>query len=380
MSAVTPPTTTDDAVASELSGDQRRRRPRRRALVAIAAAVFIAAGGVVVIGDPFGSHGASNADNTAPASRATVTKRDLSSQTNVNGTLGYTGSYSVASQAQGTITSLPTVGQVVSQGQALYEVNATPVVLLYGSTPAYRSLSAGMTGADVAQLNADLVALGYATSSQLDPTSDVFSSATATALKKLQGDLGLAKTGILALGDAVFLPSEIRVTAVSATLGMSAGGAILTASSTTRVVTVALSALQQSKVKVGDAVTITLPDNRTTPGVVMSVGSVATAPSGGGTPTVNVEVAPTDPGATGSLDQAPVQVSIVTATAKDALVVPVNALLALAGGGYAIETIDAHGAHHLLPVTLGLFDDAAGLVQVSGPGVAPGERVVVPST
>jgi hypothetical protein len=143
---------------------------------------------------------------------------------------------------------------------------------------------------------------------------------------------------------------------------------------------VALSALQQSKVKVGDAVTITLPDNRTTPGVVMSVGSVATAPSAGGTPTVNVEVAPTDPGATGSLDQAPVQVSIVTATAKDALVVPVNALLALAGGGYAIETIDAHGAHHLLPVTLGLFDDAAGLVQVSGPGVAAGERVVVPST
>jgi hypothetical protein len=380
MSAVTPPTTTDDAVASELSGDQRRRRPRRRALVAIAAAVFIAAGGVVVIGDPFGSRGASNADNTAPASRATVTKRDLSSQTNVNGTLGYTGSYSVASQAQGTITSLPTVGQVVSQGQALYEVNATPVVLLYGSTPAYRSLSAGMTGADVAQLNADLVALGYATSSQLDPTSDVFSSATATALKKLQGDLGVAKTGILALGDAVFLPSGIRVTAVSATLGMSAGGAILTASSTTRVVTVALSALQQSKVKVGDAVTITLPDNRTTPGVVKSVGSVATTPSSGGTPTVNVEVAPTDPGATGSLDQAPVQVSIVTATAKDALVVPVNALLALAGGGYAIETIDAHGAHHLLPVTLGLFDDAAGLVQVSGPGVAAGERVVVPST
>jgi Putative peptidoglycan binding domain len=380
MSAVTPPATTDDAVASELAGNQRRRRPRRRALIAIAAAVVVAAGGVVVIADPFGGHGSSNADNAAPISRATVTQRDLSSQTNVNGTLGYAGSYSVAGQSQGTITSLPTVGQVVSQGQALYEVNATPVVLLYGSTPAYRSLSAGMTGADVAQLNADLVALGYATSSQLDPTSDVFSSATVTALKKLQGDLGVTKTGSLALGDAVFLPSEIRVTAVSATLGTSAGGPVLTASSTTRVVTVALSALQQSKVKVGDAVTITLPDNRTTPGVVTSVGSVATTPSGGGTPTVNVEVAPTDPGATGSLDQAPVQVSIVTDTAKNALVVPVNALVALAGGGYAIETIDTHGAHHLLPVTLGLFDDAAGLVQISGAGVTPGERVVVPST
>jgi hypothetical protein len=380
MSAVTPPATTDDAVASELAVETHRRHRRRRVLVAAAAAVLVVAGALVVVADPFGSHGTSNANNAAPTSRATVTKRDLSSQTNVNGTLGYTGSYSVASQAQGTITSLPTVGQIVSQGQPLYEVNATPIVLLYGSTPAYRSLSAGMTGPDVAQLNADLVALEYATSSQLDPTSDLFSSATATALKKLQGDLGVSKTGSLALGDAVFLPSEIRVTAVSAALGTSAGGAVLTASSTTRVVTLALSALQQSKVKVGDAVTITLPDNRTTPGVVTSVGSVATTPSSGGTPTVNVEVAPTDPGATGSLDQAPVQVSIVTATAKDALVVPVNALLALAGGGYAIETIDAQGAHHLVPVTLGLFDDAAGLVQVSGRGVAPGERVVVPST
>jgi hypothetical protein len=380
MSAVTPPTTTDDAVASELAAETHRRHRRRRVLVAAAAAVLVVAGALVVVADPFGSHGTSNADNAAPTSRATVTKRDLSSQTNVNGTLGYTGSYSVASQAQGTITSLPTVGQIVSQGQPLYEVNATPIVLLYGSTPAYRSLSAGMTGPDVAQLNFDLVALGYATSSQLDPTSDLFSSATATALKKLQGDLGVSKTGSLALGDAVFLPSEIRVTAVPAALGTSAGGAVLTASSTTRVVTLALSALQQSKVKVGDAVTITLPDNRTTPGVVKSVGSVATTPSSGGTPTVNVEVAPTDPGATGSLDQAPVQVSIVTATAKDALVVPVNALLALAGGGYAIETIDTQGAHHLVPVTLGLFDDAAGLVQVSGRGVAPGERVVVPAT
>jgi hypothetical protein len=380
MSAVTPPTTTDDAVASELAAETHRRHRRRRVLVAAAAAVLVVAGALVVVADPFGSHGTSNADSAAPTSRATVTKRDLSSQTNVNGTLGYTGSYSVASQAQGTITSLPTVGQIVSQGQPLYEVNATPIVLLYGSTPAYRSLSVGMTGPDVAQLNFDLVALGYATSSQLDPTSDLFSSATATALKKLQGDLGVSKTGSLALGDAVFLPSEIRVTAVPAALGTSAGGAVLTASSTTRVVTLALSALQQSKVKVGDAVTITLPDNRTTPGVVKSVGSVATTPSSGGTPTVNVEVAPTDPGATGSLDQAPVQVSIVTATAKDALVVPVNALLALAGGGYAIETIDTQGAHHLLPVTLGLFDDAAGLVQVSGRGVAPGERVVVPST
>ena len=78
--------------------------------------------------------------------------------------------YSVINQARGTYTKLPAVGQVISQGQVLYRVNDSPVVLLYGSTPAYRTLSAGASGPDVAELNADLVALGYATSAQLIPS------------------------------------------------------------------------------------------------------------------------------------------------------------------------------------------------------------------
>ena len=61
--------------------------------------------------------------------------------------------YSVINQASGTHTELPVPGQVISQGQVLYRVNNSPVVFLYGSTPAYRTLSAGATGADVAELN-----------------------------------------------------------------------------------------------------------------------------------------------------------------------------------------------------------------------------------
>jgi hypothetical protein len=348
-------------------------------LTVIVVVGLVAAGGAVAIADPFAGQATSNAGNAAATSFATVAQRSLSSQTNVNATLGYAGSYSVVNQAQGTITALPAVGQVVNQGQVLYQVNGSPVVLLYGSIPAYRSLSVGMTGADVAELNADLVALGYASTS-LRSTSFVFSTATATALKKLQTALGVATTDSLALGDTVFLPSAVRITAVSATLGAAAGGPVLTASSTTRVVTVALSAAQQSQVTVGDQVTITLPNNQTTPGVVWSVGTVATTPSGGGTPTIPVVIIPTDAAATGSLDQAPVQVSVVSATVKDALTVPVTALLALGGGGYAIEAVDARGVRHLVPVTLGLFDDAQGLVQVTGSGVEAGQRVVVPST
>ena len=96
--------------------------------------------------------------------------------------------------------------------------------------------------------------------------------------------------------------------------------------------------------------------------------------SGGGAeeesaPTIEVDVTPTDPAATGHLDQAPVNVSITTESVQDALAVPIDALLALAGGGYALEVVEG-GVHRLEAVSLGLFDDADGLVQVSGQGVS----------
>jgi Putative peptidoglycan binding domain len=355
-------------------------------LAAIAAILIVAAAAAAYYQYAHRGH-TNNARGADTSTLATVTQRTLSSQTQVNGTLGYAGSYSVVNQAKGTFTALPAAGQVVKQGDVLYRVDGAPVVLLYGSTPAYRSLSAGakasdVTGADVAELNADLVALGYATSSELDPTSDQFGWWTKYALKKLQAHLGIEQTGSLALGQAVFLPSAIRITTVSATLGTASmpGGVALQATSTTRTVQVALSASQQSEVKVGDSVTIILPRGKTTPGTVSSVGTVATAPSSGtSTPTITVEITPTSPADTGSLDQAPVQVSITTASVPNALAVPVAALVALAGDAYAVETVNARGVHRLVPVTLGLFDDAEGLVQVSGTGLAAGQRIVVPS-
>ena len=302
-------------------------------------------------------------------------------------TLGYAGSYSVVNQAQGTLTSLPSVGQVVSQGQVLYQVSGAPVILLYGSTPAYRTLSSGLTGADVAELNTDLVSLGDATTTEIPAGSDTFTSATATALKKLQAALDVTQSGTLTLGQAVFLPGAVRVIAVSGQPGgpAPAGQAIIQGTSTTRQVSIALDAAEQSEVKVGDKVAIALPNNQTTPGVISSVGTVATTPPsspGGGstpsTPTITVLVNPTDPTATGTWDQAPVNVTITTGTVSKVLVVPVDALLAQPGGGYSVEVVGTDGIHRLVPVTLGLFDDADGLVQVGGSGLAAGQRVVVP--
>jgi hypothetical protein len=367
------------------------RRGRRKTPWLIAAAVVLVAAGVsVAIVNPFAPGGSSRAGvagSADPTSLATVARQDLSSQTQVSATLGYAGSYSVVNQAAGTVTAVPAVGQVVSQGQVLYQVSGAPVVLLYGSTPAYRTLSSGTSGLDVQELNADLVSLGYATSSELSPTSDTFGSATTTALEKLEAALGVAQNGTLTLGQAVFLPTAVRVTTISATLGgtVQAGQSIMQGTTTTRQVTIALDAAQQSEMKAGDKVTITLPNNQTTPGVISSVGTVATTPASSGSgsanssPTITVLVNPTDPTATGTWDQAPVNVTITTGSVSNVLVVPVDALLAQAGGAYAVEVSGANGVRHLVPVTLGLFDNADGLVQVIGSGLAAGQRVVVPA-
>jgi hypothetical protein len=231
-----------------------------------------------------------------------------------------------------TFTKLPSVGQVISRGQTLYAISGRPVVLRYGS-PATRELP---------------------------------------------------------LGSVVFEPGPVRVTSVTPTVGQAVmPGPVLGITSTARQVTIALDAAQQASVKVGDAVTITLPDNQTTPGRITYVSSVATSPSssgagrGGGeeesSPTIEVDATPTDPAATGHLDQAPVNVEITTESVQGALAVPIDSLLALAGGGYAVEVAEGH-VHRLEAVSLGLFDDADGLVQVSGQGVSAGQRVVVPAT
>jgi peptidoglycan hydrolase-like protein with peptidoglycan-binding domain len=384
------------------------RQKTRSLATAIVLAGLALAGGVLLTP---GARQQASAAQQSPVNTVKVERRELSATTSEGGILTYRAQadgspYSVFDEARGIYTKLPAPGQVISQGHVLYRVDDLPVVLLQGSTPAYRTLAAGMSGPDVAELNADLVALGYATSAQLGPASNSFGPATTTAVMKLQVTLGVTETGVLTLGQAVFEPSAMRVTNVSAQLGgrTDAGATVMQGTSTTRQVEIALSASEQSTIAVGDKVSITLPNDRITPGVVSSVGSVAVCPSnpvpeapgasaaGSGTdacssgsspsstPAITVGVTPSDPAATGSWDQAPVQVGITTASVASALVVPVSALLAQPGSGYAVEVGGAGAGDHLVPVSLGLFDDADGLVQVTASGLTAGQQVVVPST
>src|SRR6266851_7993626 len=131
------------------------------------------------------------------------------------------------------------------------------------------------------------------------------------------------------------------------------GGQLLAGTSTTLVVKVQVPVSQVRLVRAGDAVSVTMPDGYTMePGVVGDVSPVAvTAPAdrASNEPTVAVTVTldhlstpggPRPATDTGNLDLAPVQVNVSRASAQGALAVPINALVALAGGGYAVQVED----------------------------------------
>jgi hypothetical protein len=152
------------------------------------------------------------------------------------------------------------------------------------------------------------------------------------------------------------------------------GASVLTATSTRPAVSINLDASQRTEVRRGDRVAITLPSGRVTPGTIASVGTVAAVLPGASAPTVVVQVTPVDPRAGRGLESAPVTVAITTGILPNALTVPVTALLARSAGGYAVEVAGAGDGRQLIPVTLGLADSAAGLVAVTGPGLAAGQR------
>jgi hypothetical protein len=367
-------------VSAEAGGTRGRGR-----WVALGVVVVVVAGWQAGVFSPAASPGAGEQGAPAPATAA-VARENITATTPVNATLGYAGSYPVTGHGGGTLTWLPSAGQVISQGQAVYKTgNGSPVVLLYGTVPDWRPLDEGVTGADVTQLNHDLVTLGDAGSAEISALGwDYFSAQTAAGVAKLQSALGISSpSGSLPRGQVVFEPEALRVSQVMGSLGGPASGPVLAATSDRHVVTIPLNAAMQSQVAAGDKVTVTLPDGSSTPGTVSSVGTVASG--SGSNATIPVMVTLTDPGAAGTLDQAPVTVNITTASAKNALVVPVGALLAQskgdgeAGGGYDVEVAGPGNTRRYVPVTTGIFDDAYGLVQVTG-ALTPGQRVVVPAT
>lgn len=380
---------------------------RRRVALAVAlpaAAVAAVAAIVLVSGErPGGRSPAAGAQRTATA---VVARRTLVDRAQIDGTLGYAGERPAMDRLGGTLTWLPRAGAVVRPGERLLAVDGEPVVLMDGGIPAWRTLASGVSdGADVQQLERGLAALGY------DPgTVDAsFTAATAAAVRAWQEALGLPETGRVELGRVAFLPGPRRIARVDASLGSGGGGGgggssptadgggddpsadddgagaatkVLTTTSTVRVVTADLGAADQQLARLGTAALVALPDGRRVRGRVIRVGTVVTdggdeeAGDGGGDPTLPLTIRLRSTRAARRLDEAPVAVELTRTTRRDVLAVPVAALFARSGGGYAVRVVRAGGATATVSVQPGLFAD--GWVEIADGSVREGDRVQVP--
>jgi peptidoglycan hydrolase-like protein with peptidoglycan-binding domain len=337
---------------------------------------------------PVGASAAGNQpDGSSPPSAtktAEIERRTLQVSEELDGTLGYDGVIQVGADLPGTLTWLPSEGTIVRRGKRLYEVDGRyDSILLIGTRPAWRTMGPDSDdGIDIKQLERNLKAMGYGRTLKVD---GVWTDHTTKAVKRWQKATGLPADGIVDLGEVVFEPTPVRVTEQVASLGSRVGGGapVLKGTTPNKVVSLELDADSQELVKKGAAVTVELPDGSTTPAHVSTIGRVAHPGEETGIPgetspaTIDVTITLDKPSAAGSLDQAPVTIDVVADAHEDVLAVPVNALVALLEGGYAVEVQAADGSRHYVGVELGLFQD--GWVEITGSGIEAGQKVVVAS-
>jgi multidrug efflux pump subunit AcrA (membrane-fusion protein) len=358
-------------------------------MVLAAATLAVLVAGALVLALGGSGDGAAPESSAGGGETGKVERRTLAERLTASGTIGYAGDTAVLARLSGTVTALPAVGDVVRRDGRLYALSGKPVLLMYGAVPAYRTLAEGVgAGQDVKELERNLAALGYSPGT----VDDHFTYATAAAVRAWQEDHGLKATGEVELGRVVFLRGPQRVTELEATLGEALGGGagesgseggeppsvpVLRTSSTRRVVSVPLGADQQSIARRGQRVGVVLPGGAEVPGEVTGLAAVEASAAEGtegeeAEPGIVATVALTGGHRIPALDGAAVNVLFTQRVARDALSVPLTALVAIGGGRFAVYA-DEGGARRLLVVEPELAAD--GYVEVAGAGLRPGMTV-----
>ncbi|MFI1989825.1 peptidoglycan-binding protein [Actinoplanes sp. NPDC020271] len=344
-----------------------------------AVAGALVAGGVtayvLIVGLPQAEEPAQAGASNLPAATAGVTRTTLVDKESHDGTLGYGDTGALTTRLSGTVTWMPATESTIRRGQPLYKVDNEPVLLMYGTTPAYRALSSGTKGTDVKQFEQNLWALGY----RGFTVDDTFTSATADAVEEWQEDLGLDETGTVGLGRVVFETGAVRVDSrtVEPDATVQPGTEILKTSGIGRVATVKLDAADQRLAKKGTKVDVTLPDGSTVQAKISGVETTveqSDEPNGEDETKIDVTIRLTR--APAGLDEAAVTVLFVASQRENVLTVPVNALLALSEGGYGLQVVDGTTTR-IVAVGTGLFAD--GRVEVTGGDISEGTKVGVPA-
>jgi multidrug efflux system membrane fusion protein len=354
---------------------------RIRWLWLILAVVVVA---IVVAVVQISADGSSQAASTVsvPTSTAKVERRDLVVTEDVSGDLGYADQRDLSAHRSGVVTSLAAQGATVKAGKTLYGVDMEPTVLLKGTVPAYRKLDTDSSnGTDIRQLKQALKTLGYGDKLTVDKK---FTSATASAVKKWEKDLGRDDPdGVVQIGDVVFAPGPLRIASRPVSVGTQVQDTspVLGVTSTKKVVSVDLAVDKSDLVAVKQKLSVTLPDGSTTKATVSSVGTQAQTSStdSSATATIPVVVTLNDPKASTGFDTGSASVSIEQSRQNGALSVPVTALLALAEGGYALQIPDPASASGSKLIAVKAGTTAGDYIGVSGDGISAGLTVVVPS-
>lgn len=262
------------------------------------------------------------------------------------------------------------------------------LAVMYGSTAVYRTMTVGLEGDDVRQLEENLADLGYADREGFS-VDGVFDDATAAAVSDWQRATGQDPDGMVGVADIVFVVGPVRIGSwsqgveVGQQLAVGASLASLTVieapvdgrMSTTQRVVALVPLSDRDLVSEGITVNVELPDGTDIGGVVAAINPSPVFDDQTGENAVEVTILLAEPvsevwiGAT-------TDVEITETLIEDALVVPATALLALVEGGYAVEVVTEDGSVRLVGVETGLFVD--GDVEVRSPELTAGTSVVVP--
>jgi membrane fusion protein, multidrug efflux system len=346
-------------------------RSRRMAALLLGIAAVAATGiGVYLLAQG----GTQAAEGEDPPTTVAAEVRTLRVTEELTGQLGHGDTQPIGGRVPGTLTAAAEPGTTVERGGVLFKVDERPVALLYGELPAWRTLAAGVTGTDVLQLEENLEELGYGSSITPDTT---FDARTTAAVKAWQKAVGATVDGRVDLGEVVFLPDAVWVAGREPAIGDQVGGGpILQVADVGRLVTFNLPASWRDDVAAGDSLDVELADGTTVTGTVESIGTELEVSPETGNSTVRVTLALD--ATTDDAPDGPVTVNLVRLERTDVLAVPVNALLALLEGGYAVEVV-TEDAIELVGVEVGLFAD--GWVEITsstGSGLEAGDEVVVP--
>jgi peptidoglycan hydrolase-like protein with peptidoglycan-binding domain len=376
----------------------------RRTLAIGGLATAVLAGGGAWAATATRHHTGPPAAASTPAGTAMISQGDLSTSQSQSGTISQAEPRPVSGGA-GTLTSTSPPGEQLTRDQILYSIDDLPVRVMYGAIPLYRPLKAGEKGADVVQLQQNLQALGY-----LGASADgVFGTGTADAVKSWQHDHGLKQSGVVDSSQIAFLPGPGTVTGDNLNVGdqVAPGATVLSTGGSEGTVTVPIDPSNQQLTHLGQHVQVQLPDGSAVTGTVTAIGGPGGGGGGngssgggngggngssgggngagsgsgsgsGGQQQINVQVALPASTNVSQLNGASVQVTFPSQTVRNVLSVPVTALLALAGPGnrYGIQLT---ATRQIISVTLGLFG-GGGQVQVSGPGLQAGMKIVVAGT